>query len=177
MTNQNNGFTFIEIIVTITIAAILTLYLSFVFFIPHKSILAADKNFQNYLKLQMIIENITYDYVYRCFGDLKENNLSLEELQDRIGEVGKIIDSSDRNKHPYGTYGVGGSKYQSYFVKSNSFVEEEKVDDKKIDYILKKVEKTDEKGQNILHVTIKLSQESKESISVLFTKKDQKGHM
>jgi len=185
------GFTFIEIIVTILISSILGLLISHLVRFSLSTVKLADENFRNTLKLQAIIENITYDYIHRCFRDVKkqdENNgqFTIQTLQEKIGLVGKkITGKGDINydyqggfsyKHPYGQHPLYG--YIPYYIQNNTFVNEKQISNISEDKNIKLYNfiKDITYQNRILLVTLRLLDENQnilnQSLSVLFTEKD-----
>jgi hypothetical protein len=116
---------------------------------------------QEMINMKMVIENITHDYVNRCF---EEPEFDLLELSKRIGQTNSYVNRVG-SPPSYYPYGYDGQKYVTYFVKYNEFVKEQEIS-KKIHLI-----RDYSSNGNMLLVTIQPQRFSNISLTVLFTEK------
>jgi len=117
------------------------------------------EDLQELIKVKMIVENITHDYINRC---LKEPGFDLLELSKRIGQTNSYVIRVG-SPPSYYPYGYDGFSYTPYFVKYNEFVKEKETSNN-----VNLVRDTAAKGKMLL-VTIQPNRFSKTSLTVLFT--------
>jgi len=168
---DQRGFTLFEVVITLLLIVIV---LSFVAVVTMDPFLYFDKHIvdlQNVYQLKMVMENITHDYVNRCFSN---TDFNLNDLQKRIGDANAVIftkGSKPDNYHPYG-YIDHRHEYVKYFVKFNDFVKEDVKD--RIIRFEKINENSSKEKKNLLLVTLHLYKENQildTNLTALFTQK------
>jgi len=161
---SKSGFTLFEIVITLLI---IVLVLSYMIPVLGLSIFRFDRSIvdlQEMLNMKMVVENITHDYVNRCF---EEPGFDLLVLKKRIGQTNAYV-TRVGTPPSYYPYGYDGQKYVMYFVKYNEFVNE-KVSGKKINLV-----RDYSSNGKMLLVTIQPSRYSNNSLTVLFTEQKSK---
>ena len=164
---SKSGFTLIEIVVTLLVIFLVVSYM-----IPYLglSIFRYDRaivDLQEMINMKMVVENITHDYVNRCFEEPEEPeepDFDLLQLSKRIGQTNTYVNRVG-SPPSYYPYGYDGQKYVQYFVKCNEFVKEQEIS-KKIHMV-----KDYSSNGNMLLVTIQPQRYSNISLTVLFTEK------
>jgi competence protein ComGC len=158
---SRSGFTLFEIVLTLLIVVFILAYMIPVLGL---SIFRYDRSItelQEMINIKMVVENITHDYVNRCF---EEPGFDLLKLSKRIGQTNTYV-TRVGSLDTYYPYGYDGQKYISYFVKCNEFVYENE-SGKKINLI-----RSSSQNDKMLLVTIQSSRSSNSSLTVLFTEK------
>jgi len=159
--NSKSGFTLFEIVITLLVICFI---LSYMIPVLGLSIFRHDRSvadFQEMIDIKMVLENITHDYVNRCF---KEPEFDLLKLKKRIGQTNSYV-TRVGSPPSYYPYGYNGKKYVQYFVKYNEFVKEQELS-KKIHMI-----RDYSSNGKMLLVTIQPERFSHTSLTVLFTEK------
>ncbi|ETR74540.1 MAG: hypothetical protein OMM_00125 [Candidatus Magnetoglobus multicellularis str. Araruama] len=181
---SKSGYTLFEIVITLLVISLVCGYymipvltsIDFLQFDPryqsndsskYKSFLSPAENLQEMLNLKMVMENITHDYIHRCFSG---TDFDLIKLRQRIGRTNDTIDQVEDDYNEYHPYGFTGQTYVPYFVKYNEFVKERKDANGNVIMPIELTKDIPSKGQMIL-VTIQPQEKSTKSLTVLFTEK------
>ncbi|CAN2042711.1 putative Prepilin-type N-terminal cleavage/methylation domain-containing protein [Candidatus Magnetomoraceae bacterium gMMP-15] len=158
--HRQKGFTLIELLSILLIAFVagsaITGALGWPLF---KRSWEQVENLQNSFNLQMVMENITHDYIINCLKIPVQGQFNLDELKKRID-----------NKQYKVTKDNGDTI--NYVIEETSFIKFNPPLDSNIsnsEYEFIPVEEKD--SHNILKVMIKLTESSNESLTVLFTEK------
>ena len=158
---SKSGFTLFEIVITLLV---IVFFISYMIPVMGLSIFRYDRaiaDLQEMIDMKMVIENITHDYVNRCF---EEPEFDLLVLSNRIGQSNSYVNRVG-SPPSYYPYGYDGQKYIPYFVQYNEFVKETELE--------KKVHLIRDYSSNgrMLLVTIQPQRFSNTSLTVLFTEK------
>jgi prepilin-type N-terminal cleavage/methylation domain-containing protein len=161
---SKSGFTLFEIVITLLVMAIIVSSMVPVFWFKTFRYDRSIKELQELINIKTVIENITHDYVNRCF---EEPNFDLFKLHEQIGRTGSFVNNigSPPTYYPYG-YNGKNKNYIEYFVKYNEFVKEVKNDDENKTHMIQ----DDSTDGKMLLVTIQPELFSSLSLTVLFTK-------
>jgi len=163
---EKEGFTLFETVITLLVVI---LALSYVAFVTGDPLFYYDKHINDLKRLyelKMVMENITHDYVNRCYTN---TDFTLHVLRERIGRTNSYVlrRGTEPNFHPYGN--VNANDYVKYFVKFNDFVKEMPDSNEKKVYLIRDNRSIHER--NMLLVTIQAERESNISLTALFTQK------